>query len=236
MLRGAISRQYTIEVWAGESGLWQGRPRRPPVTAPRDRLASARCRPGLANPIRAGAIAAHHARGKPDVGPHELPDEFDIQRAHATVFARYLWEGASRLDDQPVGTLLYGPRLAALVSNDLRGTSDTFGSRLPLELCPVGLCEAMGDALEERLERLGAGQLVHLFQKEVRELLVSFRVELVALLRQAVDERGPANATPLLVGLDEALAFEDSEVLADAGGCQVKVRVELLDRRLALAP
>ena len=51
------------------------------MTAPGDGLAPARCGLGLANPIGAGPITAHHARGEADISAHELSHELDVQRA-----------------------------------------------------------------------------------------------------------------------------------------------------------
>ena len=74
-----------------------------------------------------------------------------------------------------------------------------------------------------------------LLEKKRRQCRVLLRVKRVAEAGERVHERRPADASALLVPLDQAVALQDRQVLADAGGREVQQVAELLDGALPVA-
>ena len=89
---------------------------------------------------------------------------------------------------------------------------------------------------EERLQRLGAGQLAGRLDEDVGQLIVVLRVQGIALLGEVIDEGGAADVAPLFVRLHHALPLQHRQVLADPRRGEVQIDIQLLDRCPPLPP
>ncbi len=188
-----------------------------------------------ADAVGAGAVAAEEALGEAGVGADKAADELDVEGADAAVAAGDVGKGAGVLGDQPVAVFFDAVGKAAALLDDRAGFADAFAEREAFEAVDVGLCDPSGDATEDGLQALRAGELSHLREDDGGELIVLFGEEGIAVIGEAVDERGPADAAALLVGDDEAVAFEDGEMLAHAGRREAEDVAEIAYRGAAFA-
>ena len=82
---------------------------------------------------------------------------------------------------------------AAALVDDRRGLNDAVGELLALEAVAVGVGGAPGDAHEDALEALAAGDGADLVEEEVGEVVVAAGKEGAAGGRERVDEGGTAD-------------------------------------------
>jgi hypothetical protein len=92
-----------------------------------------------------------------------------------------------------------------------------------------------GHAPQEALLDIAARQRAQLAEERVGQLIVLLGVEGVAGVGEGVDEGGTADVAPFLVRLDEAVALQYGQVLADAGRSEPQELAQLFDCGVALA-